>query len=367
MSDPFGVLPPPPPPPPEPLPKRPFLPVTYALLVALALAFLAEGIVGHDASVESGVALIRMGALYLPAIRDGDYWRLGSYAFLHIGWLHIAANCWSLWILLPQLELAFGSNLALGFFSATSIAGGAASVGWAVLRGHDELLAAGASGGVMGLFGAALAFAWRTRHRFSPAARRVLMRQLILNLLINVYIAFSFPVDNAAHLGGLFFGFILGTLAPQGSLPRGWWQKPIQWFVVASVLVLASMEGAAFTRAVKPKPRLLRGPGVEAQISGLLIPTGPGHAELPGAAEIFVRREREPLPEAASAQTISIGGRTWIREREKTASGEDHTVLAASDGPGRLIIQMACADPFCRGDEGDKLLEQTARTIRTSP
>jgi len=315
VSDPFGVLPPPPPPPPEPLPKRPFLPVTYALLVALALAFLAEGIVGHDASVESGVALIRMGALYLPAIRDGDYWRLGSYAFLHIGWLHIAANCWSLWILLPQLELAFGSNLALGFFSATSIAGGAASVGWAVLRGHDELLAAGASGGVMGLFGAALAFAWRTRHRFSPAARRVLMRQLILNLLINVYIAFSFPVDNAAHLGGLFFGFILGTLAPQGSLPRGWWQKPIQWFVVASVLVLASMEGAAFTRAVKPKPHCCGAPASRRRSAdcfppGRVMRSFPGlRKSSSGASGSRCPKLLQPRPSASAAGPGSASAR----------------------------------------------------------
>jgi hypothetical protein len=47
VTDPFGALPPPRA---EPLPprKRPFLPVTYALLLALGVAFAAEGLVGHD-------------------------------------------------------------------------------------------------------------------------------------------------------------------------------------------------------------------------------------------------------------------------------------------------------------------------------
>jgi membrane associated rhomboid family serine protease len=367
VTDPFGGLPPPPPepaPPPEPPQKRPFLPVTYALLAALALAFAAEGFVGHDASVESGVALLRMGALYLPAVRDGDWWRLGSYAFLHIGWLHIAMNAWSLWILLPQLELAFGSNLTLGFFSATSIAGGAASVGWAIARGKD-VLAAGASGGLFGLFGATIALAFRTRHRFSPQTRKVLLRQLVFNLLINAYIAFSLPVDSAAHIGGFLSGLILGMLAPQRSLPQGWWQKPTRWFVVASALVLASMEGAAVARAVKPKPRTLRGAGVEAQIDGAFIPEQSGHAGIPGAAALFIRREAEPLPPGENVERI--GDRDWVRQHSTDGDGDEHSLLAASDGSGRVIIEFTCGDPFCRGEKGDQLLELTARTLRTSP
>src|SRR5205814_5814953 len=58
---------------------------------------------------------------------DLDWWRLGSYAFLHIGWAHIAMNAWALWILAPQLEATYGSNQTMGLFASTAIAGGGAS------------------------------------------------------------------------------------------------------------------------------------------------------------------------------------------------------------------------------------------------
>jgi membrane associated rhomboid family serine protease len=364
VTDPLGALPPPPPEPPDPPEKRPFLPVTYALLASLGLAFLAESIVGRDVAVESNAALMRMGALYLPAVRDGDYWRLGSYAFLHIGWLHIAMNSWSLWNLLPQLELAFGSNLTLGFFSATAIAGGAASIGWALLHGHP-MVSAGASGGAFGLFGATIALLFRIRHRFSEEARRSLFRRLLFSLALNLGIAFTFPVDSAAHLGGLVSGLVLAMLAPQRSLPKAWWQKPAQWFIVASVLVLACMEGAAVARAAKPKPRTLRGPGVEAKIDGQLIPVEPGVAVVPGAAVVEISRLKDPLPIVPGQETRQLGGRVWTVEKGKEADTWDVLKLIASEE--RLQIELACHDPFCQGDKADKLLEQTARTLRTSP
>ena len=370
MSDPFGGLPPPPPggagdarSAGGPERKRPFLPVTYALLTLLGVAFLAETIVGHDISGRSDVALMRMGALYLPAVADGDFWRLGAYALLHIGWLHILMNGWSMWILLPQLEMAFGSNLALGFFCATAIAGGAASVGWATLHGGNPHVSAGASGGIFGLFGATLAFYYRIRHRFTPEARRALTRSMLFNLLINAGIAFTFPVDSAAHAGGLVSGVALGMLAPQRALAKGFWQKPMQWLIVGSVLVLASMEGAAVARAVKPKPRTLRGPGVEAKIPGLFIPVEPGTAAIPNVAELEISRAATPLETGPGQQ---LAGRTWVRQTS-SSQGEERVRLSTEDGPGQLRIQLICADAFCRGDNADKLLELTARTIRASP
>jgi membrane associated rhomboid family serine protease len=379
VSDPFGGLAPPPPPGGDgsagdersakalrgggPERKRPFLPVTYALLTVLGVAFLAEAVVGQDLTVDNNAALFRLGALYLPAVRDGDFWRLGSYAFLHIGWIHILVNGWSMWILLPQLEMAFGSNLALGFFCATAIAGGAASLGWATLHAGHPMLMAGASGGIFGLFGATLAFYYRIRDRFTAEARSALMRSMLFNLLINLGIAFSFPVDNAAHLGGLASGIALGLLAPQRALPKAFWQRPMQWLIVGSVLVLASMEGAAVARAVKPKPRTLRGSGAEAKVEGLFAPVEPGVAFSPGMGAIVIAREGTPPPPGEGQQ---LAGRTWVRKKSKLEHG-DVVELFTEDGAGRLSLQFECYDALCKDDKGDKLIELTARTIRASP
>ena len=361
MSDPFGGLPPPP----EEQQARPFLPAAYGLLAALGVAYAAELWLGRDPSGESSLALLRMGALWRTAFDDGDFWRIGSYAFLHIGWLHIACNGWSIWMVMRQLELAFGSNLTLGFFSATALAAGGASLGWAALHGHDTF-AAGASGGAFGLFGAEIALLFRIRHRFSAETRRSLLRQLFFNLVINLGIAVSFPVDNAAHLGGLFSGILLGLLAPQRSLPRRPWQEPVRWAVLASILVLGSLEGAAVGRVLKPKPRALRGPGVEARIDPAFAQSEPGIADSPIGARLGVFKG--PSSPGAGGEQVRIGGRAFSRSRSKDRSGNDRTqlVTAAEDG-GSLIVELLCGDRSCRGESGDQLMEKAAETVRAAP
>lgn len=368
MSDPLGGLSaeePRPPPPREvsPRPKRPFTPTTWALVALIAAGFLAEGLLGHDGSVQDSVALVRLGALYLPAVRDGDLWRLGSYAFLHIGWAHIAMNAYALWTLAPQLELAYGSNLTFGLFAATAIAGGGASVLWGIVRGGHTVLAAGASGGLFGLFGATVALAWRLRERIPAEARRSVLRHILLTLAINVAIAAFFPVDSAAHLGGLLAGAALGLVAPLTTLPRQPWHRPAQWFLIGSALALAAMEGAAVARAVRPKPRTLRAAGVEAQVPGLFVPIEPGLAGIPGEALLGISRDAEPLQIAPGEDAVRIGDRTWLRERSQEKGAEIVRLAAAADG-GRMLIELWCGADFCRGASGDRVYEQVARSIK---
>jgi membrane associated rhomboid family serine protease len=370
VTDPLGGLPEPAPAP-QPVPqKRPFLPTTNAILAALFVAFAAEGFVGRDGAVESSMALMRLGALYLPAVQDGDFWRIGSYAFLHIGWIHILMNAWSFWVLAPQLELVFGSNLLLGFFSATALAGGAASFAYALLwtlpHGGPPVLAAGASGGVFGLFGVTVALIFRIRHQLAPQARRSIWSRVLLTMLLNAGIAFAAPVDNAAHLGGLISGMLLGLIAPFARAKPRLWHAPARWAIVGCALVLASFEGAAFARAVKPKPRTLHGAGFEAQVNGQLIPIAPGEAIIPGAAALEVRRESEPLSIESGQDAVHLGDRTWVRERSRNAEGQDVLLLEAADGSGRVVIEMICAEAPCRGPSGDRLAELTAKTIRVS-
>jgi rhomboid protease GluP len=315
--------------------------------------------------VESSVALVRLGALYGPAMRDGDWWRVGSYAFLHIGWAHILANSWSLWVLAPQLETTFGSNVTLGIFATTALAGGVSSALWNLHLGHD-VLAAGASGGVMGLFGATIALYWRVRERIPPEARRRIVRFIGINVLLIVLIAYKAPVDNAAHAGGAGAGLLLGLLAPIQMLERKPWHAPVQWFVIACALVLAGMEGAAVAWAAHPKPRTLRGHGVEAQVPGLLVPVEPGLALLPGAALVDISRSDEPLKIEPGETAARIGDRTWLVQHHNVESLEV-TELTAADGGGRVTVRLECGAPFCRGAEGEKIYQLVARTLKTIP
>ncbi len=366
MTDPLGGLSDEPVP--EPQPQRfvrPPRPTTWALLIVLAIAFLAEAIVGGDPKVESTVALFRLGALYPPAIHDGDFWRIGSYALLHIGWLHIAVNAYALWILAPQLEMAFGSNLTLGLFAATSIAGGAASYAWS-FHSDAARLAAGASGGLFGLFGATVALYLRVRKRLPEAVRRSIARAIGINLLINLAIAFTAPVDNAAHLGGLISGVLLGLVTPLLREPPAAWHRVARIGLVVAALALASMEGVAVARAVRPHHRTLRGPGIEAEVPSLLPPVKPGVAYLPGVVELHLRIEDTSLQISPGDDAVRLGNRTWLRHRS-TENGVDSEVYAAAEGKRTIVIEFACADEVCRGPKGDEIVSLVARTARSVP
>jgi rhomboid protease GluP len=344
---------------------RPLRPTTWALLIVLAVAFLAEALIGRDPAVEDAVALFRLGALFPPAVRDGDFWRIGSYALLHIGWLHLVFNAYALWILAPQLELTYGSNLTLGFFCATALAGGAASIAWSSYTGVDHL-AAGASGGIFGLFGATVALYLRLRKGLPEPVRRGVMRAIAMNLLVNLVIAFTAPVDNAAHLGGLFSGVALGLLAP---LVRGEgrpWHGVARLVLVLSALAFACLEGAAVARAVKPRPRTLRGPGVEAQVPSLLVPVEPGVAGFPGVVEARLSREDHPLRISPGEDAVRIGERTWLRKLW-TESGTERALYEAADGTGTLVIEFDCRHRVCRGAAGEAMVALIARTARSLP
>lgn len=369
MTDPLGGLSHDPAPDPAPQSAesgafvRPPRPTTWALLIVLGLAFVAEGLVGGDPSVESTVALFRLGALYLPAVRDGDLWRIGSYALLHIGWIHLLVNAYALWILAPQLEMTFGSNLTLGLFSATSIAAGAASAAWSFYTDAARL-SAGASGGIFGLFGATVALYLRVRKHLPEPVRRGIVRAIGINLLINLAIAFKAPVDNAAHLGGLLSGVLLGLVAPLLRGERAFWHGVARGGLIAAAFALACMEGAAVARAVNPGTRTLRGPGVEAQVPSLLVPMKPGVAYLKEVVEAHLRREDSRLHISPGEDAVRIGDRTWLRRRS-TENGLDNVVLATADGEGTLVIEFACGDEVCRGARGEAMVAQIARTARS--
>ena len=97
--------------------RGPPAPTTVALLALLGVMFLAEVWLGGGLDPHP-VALFRLGSLSAAAVRDGDWWRLGSYAFLHGGPLHLLFNAYALWILMRPIESLFGPPVALGLFAA---------------------------------------------------------------------------------------------------------------------------------------------------------------------------------------------------------------------------------------------------------
>jgi membrane associated rhomboid family serine protease len=369
VSDPLGGLPDRAPRPARrPVQRPPSAPTTTLLLLLLFVAFGAEATMG---GIEDSLALFRLGSLFGPAVRDGDFWRIGSYAFLHIGVVHFALNAWALWVLMRPVESTFGPVAAMGMFAATAMAGGLASLGWVAYRHQIYVQAAGASGGLFGLFGATGALFFRLRHRLAPEAVRGATRTLFFNLIINLALAVGavaagFPLDNAAHAGGFVSGIALGLLAPLPPLERRPWERPVLWGLALASFALAAMEGVAVARAVRPHGRVLRSSGVESVVPWFVVPVGNGQAVSPsdiGYDLVLLRRPGE-MAKTGEGKLVRLGDRAWYEVRGTSPNGLDFVSLSAPLGDEHLLVQAACDGTKCTPAGRDDIAEQVAANVR---
>lgn len=151
--------------------------------------------------------LVEMGAMVPPLIVEGQYWRLVTAMFLHIGPLHLAFNMFGLHIFGGLVEGTFGTVRFLGVYFSSGVF--ASAVSFAL--GSPNRIAAGASGAIFGLLGAWLAYNVRRR---SLASAQANIQGALLLVGVNLLLGFSVRgIDNLAHLGGLVGGVVAGLAA----------------------------------------------------------------------------------------------------------------------------------------------------------
>jgi len=139
-------------------------------------------------------------------VLGGEYWRLITYQFIHGSKSHLFFNMYALVYLGLMIENKLGWKKYLFIYLASGICGGLMS-----LIFHQEGVMMGASGAIMGLYGAFIALL--LTKTFEPkATKALLVSTLIVSLLVLVNGAFGKRVDNAAHIGGFVSGFIFAYL-----------------------------------------------------------------------------------------------------------------------------------------------------------
>ena len=183
--------------------------VTQILIALNLLMFAAEVHYGGGTNMD---ALYRLGALFAPAVRAGQWWRLLASLFLHFGPVHLAMNMFGLWILGPFAEFALGSRRFLFVYLIAGIGSMAAVMTLASAANRDQLTV-GASGCIMGLVGATGALMLRgwLREKALSAKRRLIAVFLILAMQ-TVFDSLIPQVSMAAHLSGALIGFIVTSV-----------------------------------------------------------------------------------------------------------------------------------------------------------
>lgn len=223
-------------------PPRPW--VTYGLIAANVLAFVASVAAGVAPFAPDGLRLFEVGGNWGPATLGGEPWRLVSSMFLHAGVMHLAMNMVALHDGGRQLEVIYGRAAMGAIYAVAGLCGSLASAL------HNGPVSVGASGAVFGLFGAFGGFLLRHRDRLDPVAVRVAGRGLAILFGMNLVLGLSIPgIDYFAHLGGAVGGFLAGWAVER--LPRGWalWRRAV--VVAAAALALV---GAVVALGPRPRP-----------------------------------------------------------------------------------------------------------------
>jgi len=236
--------------------------VTYVLLGAIIIVFLVETALGGSTNTE---VLVLLGAKVTPLIAAGEYWRLFTAMFLHIGLTHLFFNGYALLAIGTELERLFGWTRFVIVYFVSGLFGSLASYAF------SYSLSAGASGAIFGIVGALAAFFMLHRDRLGAWGRTRLANIAFL-IAINLFLGFTQPgIDNLGHMGGLVSGFALGwALAPRYALDTYANHVVDQnrvaryWPAVAAALVLLVAGTAAATISRHDSAQLLLYRGREA-------------------------------------------------------------------------------------------------------
>jgi rhomboid protease GluP len=256
--------------------------VTQLIFGINVAVFIGMVLSGASPMSPTGESLLAWGANFGPyTLGAGEWWRLLTSCFVHIGILHIGFNMWCLWSLGGLAERLYGRATFACIYLLCGISGSLGSLWWHT----TPVLSAGASGAIFGIAGAVIA-SLKLGEFSSGVMAQGTMQSLMAFVGYNVVFgALSGATDNACHFGGLAAGVVLGALIAK----------------------------------VAPEPRPMPRLGVLALMAALLVGWGyelqrsRGYTYLPMRTSENLPRERSMQP----CERLKILGDHAVRGEEK--------------------------------------------------
>jgi rhomboid protease GluP len=189
-------------------------PVTAALIAVNVLVYLVMAAVSRHLIFFDNATMISAGASVTAPDVIASHWRWVTAAFVHANLLHIFMNMW----VLGQIGAISEKALGRGLFAATYLVTGFLGNVLSSVLAQGPTVSVGASGAIMGLIGMAATFAWRSGQKRAA-------RALAFNILFVLGVGLSLSargvhlVDNAAHIGGLVAGAVVGLIRVSARRP----------------------------------------------------------------------------------------------------------------------------------------------------
>lgn len=177
--------------------------ITPIILNLNLLVFLLMGLSGTGWMEPHSPGLIAWGANVRSLTLAGEWWRLLTCCFVHIGAIHLLLNMYAFLLIGAQLEPRLGRTRFLFAYLLSGIVASTVSLWW-----HDgNSISAGASGAIFGMYGVFLVML-RTE-LVEKAKRKQLLASMIFFIGYNLLGGLQAGVDNAAHIGGLMAGVVI--------------------------------------------------------------------------------------------------------------------------------------------------------------
>ena len=254
-------------------------PATYVLAGINCAVFVAMVVHGVSPISPTAEQLMHWGANNAGSVLiNGEWWRIVTAMFVHVGIIHLATNMWCLWNLGLLAEPLMGSFGVVAVYVLTGAAGNLLSVLWNGLQYHASSISqqvphqsfvpleyfppgAGASGAVFGIAGALIVLLKSPRLPVPPAELKKLRRSVIYFAVINLVIGLAISlnvvssrtgisIDNSAHLGGVLCGLLFAApMVPRLGNPRPVFERRLQ-IAVCMIIAILVLFGFYISRVV---------------------------------------------------------------------------------------------------------------------
>jgi membrane associated rhomboid family serine protease/Flp pilus assembly protein TadD len=323
-------------------------PVTIGLIAACALVYVAMILSGVSPTLPTPDQAIKFGADFGPLTLNGQWWRLVTSMFVHFGIIHIALNMWCLWNLGRAAEQLLGRFSYLLAYFASGIFGSIASIYW-----HPQAAGAGASGAIFGLAGVLVSFVYLKK---TPAHLQINSRMLgSLGTFIayNLVFGAAIPgISNAAHIGGLVMGLLVGALLPNASAPESERRGRLSLVTLLVAILL-------FTSAYAAK-QLRAGPDVRGLASiQQLVKSGKTDEALAQLEQLTARE-----PDLASAQAMLA---SLYFGKSRYPEGVTALQKAYDAEPGNPTYQQQLGGAYLNLGEYDQAIAFFQKLIAQNP
>ena len=203
--------------------------ITYILIFINIVMFVLMYMLGNGS--ENTNTLIDFGANYILLTKAGEYYRLITSGFLHIGVIHLLLNIYSLYIVGSQVEYFYGKVKYIIIYLFSLIMGSL----FTVALSSANTVSAGASGAIFGLLGSILYFGIKYRGYIGNS----LVNQIVPVVVLNLIIGFTTPgIGNAAHIGGLIGGYLISMAVGIGIDKKEQRSSRINGIIISAILTV---------------------------------------------------------------------------------------------------------------------------------